>query len=267
MAEEIKTEKLNIFFDESGKRKDKPTLMGGMSIPAVLYNTAHFSKMSQKLRDGEINLHWKEYSGHATTRENIRDAISLITNHGKFIKCTVINYDFSLIEKKGFASFMAEQMIYTKFPERIIYGLLRRYGKNLYIEADIKVEKSREYEDFKLNEVMKEQLNIQSIYRGEQFIIKESELIPKREEIGIELTDLLLGLMRTVILNKPSSFSNTVRFKNELVIDLIKNDKFYSFLENIRFFEWTHSRELTEVNFSDYLQLFIANNYDQYLMQ
>ncbi|MBD7971092.1 DUF3800 domain-containing protein [Paenibacillus gallinarum] len=265
MAEEIKTEKLNIFFDESGKRKDKPTLMGGMSIPSVLYNTDYFSKISQKLRDRELNLHWKDYSGHATTRENIKEAISLITTHSKLIKFTVINYDYSLIEKKGFGSFMSEQMIYTKFPERIIYGLLRRYGKNLFIEADIKVEKSSEYEGFKLNEIMKEQLNIQSIYRGEQFIIEESQLVPKGQEIGIELTDLLLGIMRTVIINKPNSSSNTIRSKNQLVIDLVKDDKFYSFLENIRCFEWTHSKELTEVNFTDYLQLFIANNYDQYL--
>lgn len=154
-------------------------------------------------------------------------------------------------------------MIYTKFPERIIYGLLRHYGRNVFIEANLSIEDSTEYQVFKLHERLKDQLNVQSLYRGERFIVNNSKLVPKGHEIGVELVDILLGMTRTIILNQRSDSKGNIS-KNTLIVDLLKNSSFFSLVKNIRCFEWEDTKDLTEVSFGDYMQLFLANHHNQF---
>ncbi|WP_274361646.1 hypothetical protein [Paenibacillus thermotolerans] len=259
-----KTEILDVFFDESGKRKDKPNLMGALSMPRQLYMSTPFQLLSQKLRDGELKLHWTEYTGYEKLKTDISETIAILATYHHLIKFFVINYDYSVISNKnGFSRYITEEMIYTKFPERIIYGLLRRYGRNVFIEANLKIEDSSEYQTFKLHERLKDQLNVQSLYRGERFIVNDSLLIPKGQEIGVELVDILLGMIRTIIVNQNND-SKGISSKNSLVIELLKNPSFFSLLKNIRCFEWEDAQDLTEVSFGDYLQLFLANHYTQF---
>jgi hypothetical protein len=262
----LQTDSLKVFFDESGKRSNKPNLMGGLAIPSKIYYSPNFEIYSQKLKDHEIALHWNQCTGDSKIRTTIIDVISLLAKYHRTIKFNVINYDYStLASRKAFEKDLIEKMIYTKFPERIIYGLLRGYGRNVYMETDIYIEDSTEYRAFKLNEVIKDQLNIQALYRGEQYVVENSSLVPKNVEIGVELTDLLLGIIRTVIENKSDDHSKAVKIKNGVIIELIKNDQFYAFLERIRYFEWTNAKELTEIGFNDYLQLFLASHHDKWV--
>lgn len=78
------------------------------------------------------------------------------------------------------------------------------------------------------------------------------------------MTDLLLGVIRTIVENKPNDESKGCRTKNEVVIGLLKNFQFYTLIQNIKFYEWSNTKQLTEVDFRDYMQLFIANNYDKW---
>lgn len=199
-------------------------------------------------------------------KSDITRVIETLSQFNQMIKFFVINYDYSVIRNKnGFEKYIIDEMIYTKFPERIIYGLLRRYGQNVFIETDIFVENSTEYQTFKLHERLKEQLNIQSLYRGERFIIRESSLHPKGQEIGIELVDLLLGIIRTIITNRDEDESKGIAAKINLVIKLLKNPNFLNLLKNVRCFEWEDTQDLTEAHFSDYLQLFLAKHHQEYI--
>lgn len=139
---------------------------------------------------------------------------------------------------------------------------MRGYGRTVDITTDIYIEDSTEYKSFQLNDLIKEQLNIQSLYRGEHYVVLTSQLVPKGEEIGVEITDLLLGVIRNIIENKPDSESKQYQIRNSVIISLLKNPKFYSLISNIKYFEWSNVRELTEINFNDYLQIFIANHYE-----
>ncbi|MGD6969368.1 DUF3800 domain-containing protein [Rossellomorea vietnamensis] len=261
----IQSQNIKVFFDESGKRKDKPNLMGGLSIPANIYASEKMELLSQKLRDGSVKLHWKEVTGKAEYRDNIINALELIAEHHQLIKFNVIHYDYSMLAtRRGFGDDLIEKMIYTKFPERIIYGLLRGYGRTVDITTDIFIEDSTEYTSFKLNDLVKEQLNIQSLYRGEHYLVSTSQLVPKGEEIGVEVTDLLLGVIRNIIENKPDSASNGYAVRNSVIINLLKNRNFYKLITQIKYFEWTNMRALAEIDFNDYLQLFIANHYDHW---
>lgn len=256
-------QQIEVFFDESGKRKDKPNLMGGLSIPSKIYSLPQIKMYSRKLRDGEIKLHWNEVSGPIHYRENVIKVLKTFAEFHNMIKANVIHYDYTLLANRSqFNSEMVEQTIYTKFPERIIYGLLRGYSKTVSISANIYIEKSSEYQKLELHNLIQKQLNIHSLYRGEHYTVVSSELVPKGKQIGVEVTDLMLGIIKTIMENKPSTQSKGYKVKNEVIIRLLKDENFYKLLSNVRFFEWNNTTELTEINFNDYIRLFIANHYD-----
>ena len=44
--------------------------MGGLLIPEVIYAQEDFEMLSQQLRDKEMEIHFKDYSGDSTDRKN-----------------------------------------------------------------------------------------------------------------------------------------------------------------------------------------------------
>lgn len=268
---------LNIFFDESGKRgndTEKPTIMGAVSIPSNIYNTEPFGELTTLIRENPGKIHWTSYNGYSKHREIIKKIMLNTMRYEKVIKINIINYDKSAIEENVNNTIITGEKnnqlsgltIYTKFPERIIYGLLRKYGKHTFLYTDIFIEDATEYAGFNLNEKIKEQLNIQAIYRGEHFLVRNSKFVGKGEEVGIEFIDLLLGMIRNIIRNDPyDSCSNKTKRKIELIMELLNHEPFYSLLQRVKYFEWSNSNELNEVDFNQYLQVFISSNADKYL--
>ena len=93
---------LRVFFDESGKKRDKPNLMGGLSIPGELYTSENFAGLNQKLKDG-LSLHFKDYTGYSKMRENIIEVIQVLTRYRHMVKFFVINYDYTMVANhRGF---------------------------------------------------------------------------------------------------------------------------------------------------------------------
>ncbi|KAB2953685.1 DUF3800 domain-containing protein [Heliorestis acidaminivorans] len=252
--------KMLVFFDESGKRKDKPTLMGGFLIPHAIYNNKAFQDYNEKLRSNELKLHWNKYSGNAYDRERIVRLFSIVMNYSNLFRFNVINYHLPTEVRPTSSIQMIPKMVYSKLPERILYGLLRNFGHENYLNVDVIVEKASEYEKTELSKSIVEQLNIQSLYRGERFWIKKCELVSKGQEIGLELTDLILGVIRTIIQNKNSLMSKSVEAKNLLAVELLSNDSFYNFLSNIQYYEWTATKELREIDFGHFIMLFLSQH-------
>lgn len=150
-----------------------------------------------------------------------------------------------------------------KFPERIIYGLLRGYGTHVHLDTQIYIEDDSTYHNSKydLKKQLFQQLNIQSIYREERFTVTDVDYIPKQSEVGIEIVDILLGIVRTIIRNEDPQKSRPVREKNKFIISLIDSDpKFHHFLANIKYYEWGNSHVLSEIDFRGYLDIFINSN-------
>lgn len=255
---------LNIYFDESGKNQTKPQLMGGLLIPANFYNSSIISELTNIIKDNLI--HWTKYDGDSTERRIIKKIILTLMDYHYLLKMNVISYNQSKIEEasksiKPYNPDIADQTIYMKFPERIIYGLLRKYGSHSHLNTKIYIEHDNTYENSKydLKNQLLEQLNIQSVYRGEHFTIQEAEYLPKKTEVGIEAIDILLGFVRTIIRNDPPE-SRRKKEKNKLIMTLLKNDNFYKFITNIKYFEWSNSPELIEIDFESYVQLFMSTN-------
>ncbi len=53
----LNTERMNIFFDESGQDKDKPSIMGGLLIPASVYNSDEIAHLDEMVKTKSIGLH------------------------------------------------------------------------------------------------------------------------------------------------------------------------------------------------------------------
>lgn len=152
--------------------------------------------------------------------------------------------------------------IYTKFPERVIYGLLRKYGRDTMLNAKIIIEESNEYQKYNLAQKIKEQLNTQALYRAENFNVVESYLKEKQKEVGLEIIDILLGFIRVIIKNKSigsiHDLSKKQIAKTLLILDMYKRGEL-ELLNQTMYFEWINSNELVKTNFKNYLQIFFAN--------
>lgn len=288
----LQTQIMNIFFDESGQGSDKPSTMGGLLIPDIVYNAFEINTLNEKLRSGELKLHWTDYTGDDKSRKNILEAIDIFSMYSKYCRMNVINYNRSKLDlkyklsddpgskklskrqKKNTINY-ATLMVYTKIPERIFYGLLRNLGKEVYIKSKIYIEKEGKYEKYNIETRLKENLNTQSLYRGEQFWVTDCTMVSKGQTIGVELVDLLLGVIRLIINNKPIPNELTVEeakklnikgryMKHKLVIEILKNNNFYEFLKGIKYYEWDSHKELSEVAFKDYLDLFMAFNFREF---
>lgn len=209
---------LSIFFDESGKNRDKPHLMGALSIPDNVYYLPEIENLKPIIEKKDI--HWAKYSGDSNKRTAINKIIKTIIKHQAFIKLNIINYDQSVIERKAndfrdVDRTLSESTIYMKLPERIIYGLLRHYGNLSRINARIMIEEATEYKkpNVNLKEQLIKQLNIQAIYRAENFKVTSSHYVPKKAEVGLETTDLILGMVRTILKNpEPISRKNKRKY-------------------------------------------------------
>lgn len=252
---------VKIFFDESGKRDDRPTTMGGLLIPNKIYELDIFKKYNEKLKNNEFKIHWTDFKGKYDHIELIKNLIYDLMKVSSMFDFNVINY----VKPIGIDKDKFEEMIYTKLPERIFYGLLRFHGCDSNINAELFIENATEYSKRDLSNKIQEQLNIQAIYRGEIFTIKNCEYKTKNTEIGVELTDLILGIIRTIIINSNTSGSKIK--KNSLVVELLKIEDFYVFLSNIKYFEWTSNYELKKLNFNQYIKLFLSqqSNWLDYL--
>ncbi|MFF5996448.1 hypothetical protein AAGS61_17175 [Lysinibacillus sp. KU-BSD001] len=269
--------KVKIFFDESGKDKDYPNLMGAALIPATCYEHETMKPLYELIKEGKNPIHWTEYTGDGAAKRRIKTLVAQLMKYSKLIKINVISYKMNKFEEmakpiKDYYPEITNHTIYTKLPERVVYGLVRKYGQDTYIDASVFIEHDNSYSGRQIVEessnkkdlkiTMFEQLNIQSLYRGERYRISEVDYFPKRKEFGIEFIDIMLGIVRTVIQNNPST-SKSKRAKNELILEMIEIiPNLSSFLDsNVMLYEWNDMQnELNTVPFNNYLNVFLSAN-------
>lgn len=263
-----RTYDINIYFDESGKSTEKLHLMGAISLPKKYYeyNAPVLDKIVKS-----IKIHWTDYNGYTPLYENIKTIINEVMKNYSLIKMNVISFDMNKIEQnsqpfKPHVENVVDRTIYTKFPERVVYGLVRKYGKDTFVNAEVFIEHDHTYEakEYDLKKEMLHQLNIQSIYRGENFKVSRVEYLSKKTTYGVELMDILLGMVRTIIQNEPPNSKRAFE-KNKLVMELLNDDSgnFLSFVKTITLFEWNgFSNELKSISFEKYLDVFISSNFN-----
>lgn len=243
---------LKIFFDESGKKNNPPMLMGAVSVPLEVYNLEHIQEINNNLKKKLVEFHFTGYNGNRNELNNMLEVFKAFAPILHTMRLNILHYKKCEVEQGLFT-----HMVYSKFPERVFYGLLRCKGNQMKINAEIFMEEATEYKGFP--ELFKDQLNTQATYRGEQYKIKECHLVPKKTEIGVEFTDLILGVIRTIIDDKGTS--KTAMAKKEFVNKVISIPEVYTFLSNIKYFEWDNSQFLKEIEFKDYLDAYYSRHF------
>lgn len=255
---------LNVYFDESGKDKKEISLMGALCIPDNVYkNTKKINDLNQKLKTKEFKLHFTEYK-----KENFhiyRNVLNAFVECENFIKINIVAYkkDSHIDENKKRFKNIVHKMVYKKIPERVLYGILRDYGNFSDVEANLFIERSGEYEELKLHKNVKEELNIHSIYRHENFWVNKAVLYPKNTELGIEAIDTFLGIVRIIATNNScatdtENFSMNLWNKKIFISKMLSDKNFYNFLCQINYFELDGQAILEQKNFKDYINLFLS---------
>lgn len=271
---------VRIFYDESGKQSEKLHFMGAVLIPERVYlEKNNHSLLNDIIKEGKKPLHFTDFNGYGKSTERFKALISSGLENIEGMQLNIINYDLNKIESiakpiKPVLNDIVSMTIYNKLPERLIYGLLRKYGQHAYLNAEIYIEEDSTYnKNFNkskeqiptlnsknLKETLLYQLNIQSVYRNESYKVTYVDFRKKREEYGIELTDTLLGIARFIIENNHETSTRAIA-KRRLIIDLLKTTNLKTFLlENTSYFEWHYSDQLKPIPFSTYLNLFLSTH-------
>jgi hypothetical protein len=198
------------FFDESTRRNNLPdqpdlSLTGSLLIPLYYYKSDKFSDYNSKLRKGECSFHFTNYSRRHEEAYS-RLLKTLLGDEGQYIHFLKLN--ILAFSDNGYLSNIpaynrrnSQRLTHMKLPERVLYGALRDVSRFKPTRVNLYIEDSSEYTHLKLNTVLKNRLNEQAIYRNDSFFVRESYLIPKGKQIGVELTDLLIGIIGLIIQN------------------------------------------------------------------
>ena len=250
--------KYNIFFDESEVKslriKMDISLMGCLRMPESLYKTPAIQALTDQLRDRSIKLHFTDYNNRLFKMYSkvLKEFFGENGENVKYLKFNLISYskDEYINGHTAFDKVSMKDMEYAKIPERVIYGSIRNISKYKPTEARLFIENSTEYTRIGLHNILKKQLNVQSLYRNDNFVIKTSLLYPTGKEIGIELTDLILGIISIVIRNAVTVDSTGRVISKNL---FSKKDFIYkhrvlieSILKNVYYFEMNGLDRLTK---------------------
>ncbi|BDR57189.1 hypothetical protein [Xylocopilactobacillus apis] len=252
--------KISIFFDESGKNSNDISLMGGVSVPNDYYFCKDIQFLNQQLQRKTFRMHFTQYD--KSDYSNFKMVIQSFLKLTDAIQVNIISYKLNNLKDHILYASMKKDMLYSRLPERVIYGLLRNYSNMDNLKADIYIENSNEYAKLHIDKSIKKQMNIHSLYRYDNFKIENSKLVPKNQEIGIEFTDTILGIIRLIIQNSSLTNNNqeikrSLLAKNLLINDLM--DELEPLLKSIKIYELTQNDHLKKINFETYLRFYKAN--------
>lgn len=260
----MKTEELNIFLDESGKKSNHISLIGAISIPTDYYNSPEIQELNQKLRRKDINMHFTKYNKRDySLYENIFQKILQIPDQIQF---NLFLYQSSMYRRHPLLGKHTDDMLYQKLPERVIYGLFRANSNLELIQAKVFLENSSDYDKRNLAVNLKEQLNSHFLYRNDNYKIVTADLVPKNQQIGVEFTDCLLGISSLIIQNESlvenndELHSKTLLAKTLLVDDFLP--QFQQLFKQANIYELCGKEHLVKRSFDTYLRPFEARVFD-----
>lgn len=248
--------KVKIFLDESGISKEqKLFIMGALLIPTYVYESEYFKDIENYFKSKNNVFHWNKFSDSYKNKRDYTELLKRISPLFDSMRVNFICFHHSQLEK--FGDELVSKMIYNKFPERVIYGLLRDNLSFFQISAEIYIEHCTNYEKIGLDKLIKEQLNIHSLYRSEPFRICNVTLERKNSLLGLQLIDTFLGIIRNILLGDDNSkrSQQKIKFIKSLFQEIYN---LLPFFESFSLYEWKRSNKLSPVNIKKYIRLFLC---------
>lgn len=87
--------KMKIFFDESGKDKDYPNLMGAVLIPTACYELDSLNHLQDLIKEGKKPIHWTGYTGDGTAKRRIITLIEQLMVYHHLLNSNVTLYEWN----------------------------------------------------------------------------------------------------------------------------------------------------------------------------
>lgn len=205
-----------VFFDESGTHTNSNALMGALTIPESIYNTKIFSKYNDLMRKNKnLNIHYTVVKNLPPDNKNVKVIIELFTevfkNYKDYMNFNVVAFPFQT-SSEYLPDECRKIFNFLIMPEMAISNAL----SNEYRSSFIFIEKSTVYETLNFKSYLKKELKNKK---------NNISYVKKREQIGVEITDIILGVIRDVIYNE---YSN-------LALSLLEIDKFNEFLGKVKY--------------------------------
>lgn len=122
--------------------------MGAVSIPEKVYFLKTIQDLSEQLQEKKETYHFTKYTGDYKMKNRILNLFKVLSPNLKLMRVNTIKYDELDYKSQNSNGSLFETMVYSKFPERVFYGLLRCKGNLMNIEANIFMEEASEYKDF-----------------------------------------------------------------------------------------------------------------------
>lgn len=256
----MKRQEFYIFHDESGKNTREVALVGAISIPAAYYTSAPIQTLNRQLQNNKFKMHFTNYDRRDYQR--YREVISVFTAIPNQVNLNLLLFQKTLYKQKESVAGQFADMIYQEIPEKVIYGLFRDNSNFVETTAKVFMEEAQEYRDRHLANKLKNRLNTHFLYRFDNYQILTAELVSKNQQIGVELTDCLLGICGLIIqnrgfINDQGQVSKKLLAKTLLVIDLLPDLK--QLFEQTKVFELCGQSKLVARNFQTYLRTFQAS--------
>lgn len=250
---------IKIFMDESGK-DNHISLFGGVSIPTNKYNTLEIQRLNKKLINDDVHFHFTKYSQYEY--QSYFDLVHAFLSIADSISINIIAWKKNIFVQHSLLQDLYGDMVYSKIPERVCYGLLRNHSNLVDISADLFIESSTEYRTRNLQETIKAQVNTHALYRYDSFRIKKSILAEKNEQIGLEFVDTLIGIIRFIMIHanvndKSNRDSNTFKHKTYFIKSLLP--ELMVLMNKVNIFELTAQDHLTKISLPKCVSLFESN--------
>lgn len=248
---------IDMFFDETGKNKKEISLMGGISLPHTYYMSKRINDLNIKLRNEKLHFHFTKYTKNDL--DKYMELLSTFLFICDAIQINIITYKLSMLKDHVSFKSESESMIYERIPERVLYGLLRNYSNLETIYARIYIENSSQYKKLHLDKYIKRRINVHSLYRYDNFKVIDSQLVSKNQEIGVEFTDTMLGIIR-LIMFPPNLIKNNGEVSQNMLSKIVFINAAMNILEpllkRVRVFELTKQDHLTQIDFETYISFF-----------
>ena len=209
------------------------------------------------MRNRDFKMHFTQYD--RSHYDIYLKVIKTLLPFNGIIRMNGIIFKKSQFKKHILLAAKVDDMVYGKIPERVIYGLLRNYSNLEPVIANIFIENSDEYKARRLDKIVKDQINTHALYRFDNFKIQRSTLVTKNEQIGVEITDILIGMLRLII-NYESVISNTNKISKTALAKVLLINDLLPILKRLfsetSIYELSYQDHLTKIPLNSYLGLF-----------
>ncbi|TCU79321.1 uncharacterized protein DUF3800 [Tissierella praeacuta] len=214
-----------VFFDESGKidrQKNKYSYYGALGIKKNQYE--YINDILYQDEKNRREMHFQKFN--LTDIDWYLNVLFEVFNKATF-NVYLVDRDkaINIADRLSLSPTKLRELLYIKIPERLIYGILRHL--NDFYNVNIYIDNCDEYDKYEIESKLEYQLNAQAVYRNKKYLINNVNQIDSKEDIILQATDVILGIISFLVEKKYYSLKDnlTERDYNYITKNLNKDDK------------------------------------------